>query len=657
MTSLRSICLALVAIAAVAAASGASYASDLEEQRPYIGSIKFVGNQHVGDGKLRSIMRTKEPGFFQLFNRPRFRADFLRYDLQAIVDYYHKTGYYQATAEVIENRYDPDENANHVVIGIHEGEQTLVGDVGIEGELPIKSGDVIKRLKLKRNAPFDSTMIGSDIYYIRNRMWDQGYVVCEISSSVKLTDHTANITYKVSAGPQMSVGDIKIAGNRVTSEKRIRDQLTFKSGEIFRLKKIQDSQQYLFDTSLFRQVNLVASKVDTLGRTVDLLVEVEERKMSYLELGLGIGTEDNGRVAAEWGHRYVPGLGGKLQLNTELAFDVVREGRAKLVNRFTRNRAAYTGPRFPGTRFQTAVDAYYEKDRNPNTVDYDVWGFGLHGRRRMGRYTVLYLDFSNEFIKRKIPELEEPSPFTRKSDETRALGATIDRDARDDLLYPSSGTHRSIRAEVAGGPVRGDNNFTRVVGSFSYYTRVWKGMVCAVRAKAGMVTPYGRSNDGRDPDGVPYENRFYAGGSNSVRGYGENSLGPRLPVGAPGAIDPREAALRGDAAGGEMLLLTNVELRLTLWKKISLGGVLFLDGGNVWDEPSDVKLEDFEPRRHMPGGGYTAENVTKYRYSFGAGLRYNTPIGPLRLDYGVPISRTGEINSTGMFHFNLGHAF
>lgn len=657
MKLLMSIRAALLACAFIALAAGVSFGSDLEEQRPYVGSIKFVGNEHVSDGKLRSIMRTKEPGFFQLFNRPRFRADFLRYDLAAMEDYYHKNGYYQATAKLLEDRYDPKENAVHLVIGIEEGEQTLVGVVRIEGQIPVKPGEIEKGLKLKENAPFDSTLIGSDIYYIRNRMWDEGYVLCEISDAVRLSDHRADITYKVTRGPQMLVGDIKVAGNRVSSEKRIRQQLTFKSGEIFRLKKIQDSQQYLFDTSLFRQVNLVASDVDTLARKVDILVEVEERKMSYLELGLGIGTEDNGRIAAEWGHRYVPKLGGKVQLDTELAFDVVREGRMQLINRFSRVRAAYTGPRFPGTRFQTAVDAYYEKDRNPKTVDYDVWGVGLHGRRRMGRYTILYLDLSDEFIKRKIPELEEPSPFSRESDETRALGGTLDRDARNDLLYPTSGTHRSLRAEVAGGPLRGDNNFSKIVGSFAYYTRTWRGIVCAARARAGLVTPYGRPNDGREPDWVPYENRFYAGGSNSVRGYGENSLGPRLPVDEPGAIDPREAALRGDAAGGEVLLLTNVELRFTLWRKIRLGGVLFLDGGNVWSEPSDVRLEDFAPVRHMEGGGYTEENVTKYRYSFGVGLRYNTPIGPLRLDYGVPVSRTGEIRSLGMFHFNLGHAF
>jgi outer membrane protein assembly factor BamA len=271
---------------------------------------------------------------------------------------------------------------------------------------------------------------------------------------------------------------------------------------------------------------------------------------------------------------------------------------------------------------------------------------------------VLHLDFTDEFIKRKFAEYEEEATlFTRESDETRSLGITLDRDARDNLLFPTRGTQRSISLEVAGGPVRGDNHFVRAIGSMSYYKIVWKGMIFAARARTGVALPYGRSNDGDEPDGIPFENRFYAGGSNSVRGYKENSLGPRLPADDPGAIDPKTAALRGDSQGGEVILLTNVELRFPIWKRIQLGGVLFVDGGNVWEDPSDVRLKDFAPVREMDGGGYTADNVTKYRYSFGFGFRYNTPIGPLRLDYGVPVSRTGEIRSFGMFHFNLGHAF
>ncbi len=657
MTTTRMIlATAITAIVAVAATAPLC-AAELEEERPYVGSIKFIGNENVGDGELKRVMRTRERGFFQLFNRPRFRPDFLRYDLAAIEALYHKKGYYEVVARVLENRHDESSNENHIVIGITEGQQTIVEEVNVKGELPFEVDKITKNLKLKGGAPFDSTLIGSDIYYIRNRLWDEGRVLAVISSTVELEDHRAHLTYTVDQGPPMRIGVIEVRGNRVAEEKRIRQRLTFDSGEVFSLKKILESQQHLFDTSLFRQVNLSVSGIDTLGREVDLLVEVEERKMSYLELGIGIGTEDNGRIAAEWGHRHLPGLRGKLQVEGEYAFDVVREGKAGLVTRFTRSRISYTGPRFPGTHFQTAVSAFYEIDRKPKTVDYDVWGFGVHGRRRMGVYTVLYLDFNDEFVRREIPPLQDQNPFTRRSDETRVIGLTLDRDARDDLLYPSSGSHRSLRFEVAGGPLRADNYFVKAVGSLSFYTRSWLGMTLSARARAGIGIPYGKSDDGVDPDGVPYEDRFYAGGSNSVRGYGENSLGPRLAVGDPDSL-LKTAALRGDAQGGEVLLLTNVELRFPLIKRIKVGGVLFLDGGNVWDKPSSISLSDFVPKRDMgEEGGYTGENLTKYRYSFGVGIRYNTPIGPLRVDFGVPVSRTGEIRSFGMFHFNLGQTF
>ena len=307
----------LVAIAALPAAAP-SLSSELEEERPFVGSIEFLGNENISEGKLKSVMRTREAGFFQLFNKPRFRADFLRYDIAAIEALYHKHGYYEAFATVAENRYE-DDNSVHIVIRIYEGEQTIVKDVTIEGELTFNAERVVKGLHLKAGAPFDSTLVGTDVYYIRNRLWDDGRILADIGSSVELRDHEAYLTYTVVPGPPMRVGDIEVRGNRVANEKRIRARLTFDQGEVFSLRKIHESQQHLFDTSLFRQVNLSASRIDTLGREVDLLVEVEERKMSYVELGLGIGTEDNGRIAAEWGHRHLPWLGGKLQVETEHA--------------------------------------------------------------------------------------------------------------------------------------------------------------------------------------------------------------------------------------------------------------------------------------------------------------------------------------------------
>jgi outer membrane protein insertion porin family len=650
---------ALLVLALAACAVAPLSASDLEQERPHIGSISFVGNENISGGKLKSIMRTREPRFFQLFNKPRFRPDFLRYDLAAIEAFYHKNGYYEVSARVLEQRIDDVRHSMHIVIGISEGPQTLVGGVRLEGDIPFDASEITKGLLLKRDAPFDSTRVGRDVYFIRNRMWDRGYVLSDILSTMEISDHRAFLTYTVDAGPRMYVGEIDVAGNKVTGEKRVREQLTFKPGELFSLKKMQDSQQYLFDTSLFRQVKLTPTDIDTVKNTIGLLVEVEERKMSYLEMGLGVGTEDNGRILAEWGHRHTPWLGGKLQIDGEFAFDVFRDGEAQFSKRFSRAGAAYTGPRFPGTRFQTSVDGFYEQDRNPQTVNYDIWGFGVHGRRRVGRTTVLYLDFTDEFVKREIPDSVAVGSniFTRESDETRSLGLTLDRDARDNLLYPTRGSQRSLSFEVAGGPLRGENHFVRLVGSLSYYRRAWSGITFAARARTGVAAPYGRSNDGKDPDGIPFEHRFYGGGSNSVRGYKENSLGPRIPPDDPGALNPEQAALRGDAEGGEVIILTNVEMRFPIWRRIQLGGVLFMDGGNVWANPSDIRLDDFVPARDMEGGGYTDENVTKYRYSLGFGLRYNTPIGPLRIDYGVPVSRTGEIDSFGMFHFNLGHAF
>jgi outer membrane translocation and assembly module TamA len=140
--------------------------------------------------------------------------------------------------------------------------------------------------------------------------------------------------------------------------------------------------------------------------------------------------------------------------------------------------------------------------------------------------------------------------------------------------------------------------------------------------------------------GVPLESRFFSGGGNSVRGYKENSLGPLEEDGSP--------------IGGRVLLLTNVELRfpLPLLARYNFGGALFIDGGNVWSSVEEIDPEHFNPF-------IESDEISPlyYRYSFGLGVRYNTPVGPIRLDMGIPLSKTDDLGHDYLFHISLGQIF
>jgi outer membrane protein assembly factor BamA len=167
--------------------------------------------------------------------------------------------------------------------------------------------------------------------------------------------------------------------------------------------------------------------------------------------------------------------------------------------------------------------------------------------------------------------------------------------------------------------------------------------VFAWRVRTGYVDAFGESRD----TGVPIENRFFAGGGNSVRGYEENSLGPRA------VVDPEPGA-KPAPVGGRLLLLTNVELRypIPLLSRINITGSVFVDGGNVWTALESVQARNFRPWADE-------EDVVQqdYRYSVGLGMRYNTPVGPIRVDWGYPVKRDNTVDKNGRFHINLGQIF
>jgi outer membrane protein insertion porin family len=226
---------------------------------------------------------------------------------------------------------------------------------------------------------------------------------------------------------------------------------------------------------------------------------------------------------------------------------------------------------------------------------------------------------------------------------SRLIASTFSHDTRDFILDPRRGGYRDMRAELAGGFLGGDNDFYTLNTSLQKYWSTKGKIVLALRARVGFADAYGASSE----RGVPVENRYFTGGGNSVRGYKENSLGPEEPVttaeGEPSTV----------VVGGRLLLVGNAEARVPIpfLSRYRFSGAFFLDGGNVWRSLGSVDLEDF--RFTAPRPEVTDKD---FRYSVGFGIRYNTPVGPIRLDFGIPIKRD-ETDRLGRFHMSLGQIF
>jgi len=635
------------------AAERAREEKEREEKRDiFVNRILFVGNKGASAGELKARMRTREPGFFSIFRKPVLDERQVRRDVTALEAYYHSVGYPDATVhldriELLENRRFAD-----IHISIAEGEPNLVSAVNFEGNLILEEKELREDLLLEPGAPFTASLLETDIYTIRGKYFDQGYLAVTIADSVRIDNRRVDIRFYINPRQQLKVGTISIDGNEQVRTGVIESEITVKPGEVCRYKKVLETERNLFETGLFSVVDVVPEHVDTLTNVVDIRIRVRERKESWVEAGFGVGNVLGSRVFAEWGTRNVAGTGRTVRLKATYAFDLFRgndidPGQFHITNTYYRYDAIYQQRRIFGLKLPTGLNAYNELDKTVPNLEVKTLGVALsvsheYGRiREFGREGLLVGSFSVENIERRQTD-DTTRVVTETHSRSNILGGSASRDTRDFVLNPTLGSYRVVSSQIAGGILGGENDFYSLESSYQRYYGVGtvldtekhfvRQSVFAWRVRAGYADSYGRSAE------VPIENRYFLGGSNSVRGYEESGLGPH----------------NGESPqGGEFMLLANVEIRYPLpyvWRW-NFTGAVFLDSGNVWADIGDVSKGTFK----LTSGIYET-GVNDYRYGTGVGLRYNTPIGPVRLDWGFPL-KPDRLNEKGVVYLSLGQIF
>ena len=623
----------LLCALAAAPMSGAR-ATDFDRTLPVVRRIEILGNRSLDDGVLKSRMRTKSARFYHLFGGPRYRPDMLRRDVRTLESFYRSNGFFEARVSIDTVIVDAKRSSARIRIGVSEGPQTLVAGVSFAGQDVVREPELRAGLKLTEGRPYNPGLIESDRYMLFSKFFEHGYLGSTIAYETRIDSLKARLRWEISPGKPVGIRRVRIIGNARVKESLVRRELTFKTGQPFEAKRILDSKQNLYDTGYFNSVEIEPDSIDLDARKVDLVVRVRERKMGYIETGFGIGNVYGSRVFGEWGQRNILGRGYVFSLKTQYSFQLFPNGdyslsNIDLRNKYIRNDGQIQFPRVFSTGNTFAIGAFYERDATvePNIVVDQ--GFALSLSRRFTRKTSGLLRYSLEDIERSGTDIE----FSRSR--RRALGANFTHDARDYYFNPRRGGYFAVEGGVAGGFLGGEDNDYSIVGSVQRYTRAGGSAVFAWRVRAGYARAFGDSR----AVGLPLERRFYAGGGNSVRGYRENSLGP--------------VNERGDPVGGGVQIITNAELRFDLpyLKRWNFGGALFLDGGNVWSEAADVAFGDFGTI------GTSHASRDEYMLSAGAGIRYNTPVGPIRLDVGFPIRRTPDMDYDRRVHISLGQIF
>lgn len=594
-----------------------------------VASFEIDGNKALDDPTVKRALFTDGPSFFSFLpwtDKPRFNKEEFLDDLRRIHILYQRHGYFDAELESYAVRPD-DTNEVSITLVVLEGEPTVVDSLGIEGLETIdgdeQRNDLLDMMPLEQGEIFTEADLQASRDTLEAAFQNRGYAFATVllEYRIRKVERSATVTYTIDPGEFYYFGNIRIVGEDEEDENLIRRQLAFKPGESYDRKDILTSQRRIYDLALYQRVDIAPQLGSIRGDTVDVVVTVVESPTHLVRVGLGYGTEDLFRVRASWLDRNF--FGGARQ------FEVRGQGsRLEREGALTYRQPFFLVPdlSFQGSAFlRFEIEPNFTVERTGGTVR---WAYTFSPRTQARLSMTGERDVISEADEGVlVPELGRD--FITPS-ELFFVDLGLSHDTTDSLFRPTRGYKAVGSYQVAAPILKTDYAYHKVTVLLTHYRQVREGWVLAFKLLPGAIFTYSGDPETGGQGRVPLFQRLFAGGANSVRGYERRQLGPKDdPMQFGQERDP-------DPIGGEALVETSVELRFPIRGKFR--GAAFVDAGNVWREPGDISLGDL-------------------RYSPGVGVRYETVVGPIRLDVARRLDEEEEFLPNWVFHISIGHAF
>ncbi|MHC1724751.1 MAG: outer membrane protein assembly factor BamA [Syntrophobacteraceae bacterium] len=574
-------------------------------------SIRFEGNKIITSGELKKILDTKEKRF-RWFTKAPLDVSTLAEDLERIQRYYLSQGFYHM--QLVSHEIQPMVGNNvRVLIRVEEGPPMMVSgvDLKIDGPSPDKwRKGILKILPLKNGERF-TTPGYKDIEKAALRyLADQGYPKAKLDMRARLNKGSdlAEVFVDITAGSVCTFGAVRIEGNESVQNHVILREVTFREGQSFAGSKIETTQQRLFSLDLFQFVDIAVEEMESEKTVLPIRILVKESKKQTVRVGAGYGTEDQVRGQVQYEIRNFFGDGRRVQVNAKAsALRQLLEGR-------------FTQPYFLGGKGSLLVDGgvlHEDEESFENRKIYIrpvyefKWTEGLTTFLGYNFESNDLLDVDLAFAQRLANDREHQDYYVSSI----IGGNTWER--VDSALNPKKGWRILQNIEWASGFLGSEVDYIKLTLEGRGYLPTFKFGTLAAKLKWGTIEPLENTSV------VPIFKRFFAGGSDSVRGYPYQRLGPLDSSGNP--------------IGGMELLEGSLEWRFPIRNPFE--GVIFFDFGNVAPEIDHFSWSDT-------------------RYTAGVGLRYMTIVGPLRFDVGYELNPPEQnVFSPYQLHFSIGQAF
>ena len=598
----------------------------IEGNKILIRQIRFDGNRAFTAGKLKKAMETTEKWLFSwLTGAGTYKEEVLKSDTTAIADLYFNNGYVNVKVGEPKVELLPDKSGLLVTIGITEGDQFRTGSVDFKGDLLESRDELAKLVKLKSGELFSRSTLRMDVFALTDLYADKGYAFANVNPLTRLNPEQKNIdlTFDFEKGEKVYIDRINISGNTKTRDKVIRRELKLAEGDLYGSTALKKSKQNLMNLGFFEEANLATAKGSSDNK-LNLNVDVKEKPTGTFSIGGGYSSLDGLIGQGSVQQANFLGLGLKMNVSASIG------GKSQTYN------LGLTDPYFMDTRWTVGGDVYRTERQY---IDYTRRATGGDIKAGYPLSDTMSSFFVYKYEEKQIYDQSQSlldsirnglitSPETTST--TSSISASLNRNTTDYRLDPTRGMTNSLSVEFAG--LGGTNRYLRYIGQTSYYIPAFWSAVFSAHATLGHIQALGKE--------IPIDEKFYLGGISTVRGYGGRTISPYRtnPVLVQGNLGLNEFTISRAFIGGDTEAVGNLELVFPLLKEAGLKGVLFFDAGNAYERASDI--------------------FSVMRTSYGFGVRWFSPIGPLRLEYGIPINPRKDIdNSGGKLEFSIGGFF
>ncbi len=581
-----------------------------EGERVFVTDIRFEGNTVFSEKELKKKLFSKEKWFLSFITeRGAYKEDMLLADRDVITDQYYNLGYIQVKVKKPITTLLDDKESMEVLFEIEEGKQFRIGNVDIQGDLLGVKEEMLSNLTLRSGDVFSRKTLRENMMQLNDLYADEGYAFVNVSPVTDVDPflQQINVVLNVERGVRVSIGRISVAGNTRTRDKVVRREMALAEGDFYSASKMKNSRRRINNLGFFEEVNLTTGRGSDEAH-MDVEVDVQEKATGSFSVGAGFSSADGlllqGAVSQE------------NFLGRALRFDL----SAALGGSSTTYRLGLLDPYFLDWHIAFGGDLY-STEREWTDFTRETTG----GDIKLGvpLSETLRSFFIYRYEKKNITEVEEDEVsniiWSQRGKHTlSSFTASLSRNDTDYRPDPTRGNISELSVEYAG--LGGTEKFIKYIADHRYFYPLPWGLVFSAHGQVGYIQEMGGQES-------PLDERFFLGGMNSLRGFNSREVGPR------------EKDNTGDDysfVGGNKEAYFNIEIAFPLVKAMKMKGLVFFDTGNAWSEEEEF-FDDM-------------------RYSVGAGMAWNSPMGPLRFAWGYNLDPK-EYEEASVFDFSVGKMF